>query len=285
VRTFACVRACKCAYARIRLRVYARIRLRVYVRIRLREYVCTHESVRVRSRMYACACTRQCTCVCLRVRACVYVCVRVFTCVCVCLRVCACVRVSVLVHMCAPVCTYVRGACCHHAQCGGGARRQTSLGMAIPIACAFATSEAMDAVQYALAPLRGRGLQPVVNVLCAIMRLTHAHATNAAPLPSTRQAVMCDKSDAFIGAVRAVFGEAEIRICLFHVIQAVHQWLRKADNDVRDGACPSARQRIVPLPFPPPLANQHTRRRRGPRAVDTLRRPAFTCGVQRPHAR
>jgi hypothetical protein len=143
----------------------------------------------------------------------------------------------------------------------------------------------MDAVQYALATFRGRGLQPMVHVLCAIMRLTHAHPTNAAPLPSTREAVMCDKSDAIIGAVRAVFGEAEIRICFFHAMQAVHQWLRKADNDVRDGACPSARQWIVPLPFPPPLANQHTRRRRGPWGVDTLRRPAFTCGAQRPHVR
>jgi hypothetical protein len=239
--------------------------------------------------------TRECPCTLAHVCTCVYtiVYVRVFTCVRVCLRVCACVyvcvracvRVCVFVHMCAHVFTYVRGACCHHAQCGGGARRQTSLGMAIPTACAFATSEAMDAVQYALATLRGRGLQPVVHVLCAIMRLTHAHATKAAPLPSTRQAVMCDKSDAFMGAVRAVFGEAEIRICFFHVMQAVHQWLRKADNGVRDGACPSARQWIVPLPFPPPLANQHTRRRRGPWGVGTLRRRAFMCGVQRPHVR
>jgi hypothetical protein len=219
VRTFACVRACKCAYARIRLRVT----YTVYARIRLHEYVCTHESVRVRSRMCARACTRQCTCVCLCACAGVYVLVRVFTCVCVCLRVRACVRVCVFVHMCAPVCTYVRGACCHHAQCGGGARRQIPLGMAIPTVCALATSEAMDAVQYALATLRGRGLQPVVHVLCAIMRLTHAHPTNAAPLPSTHQAVMCDKSDAIIGAVRPVFGEAEIRICLFHVMQAVHR--------------------------------------------------------------
>jgi hypothetical protein len=154
--------------------------------------------------------------------------------------------------------------------------------MAIPTVCALATFEAMDAVQYALAMLRGRGLQPVVHVLCAIMRLTHAHPTNAAPLPSTRQA---DKSDAIIDAVRAVFGEAEICICFFHVMQATHQWLRKADKDVRDGVCPSARQWIVPLPFPPPLANQHTRRRRGPWGVDTLCRPAFTCGVQRPHVR
>lgn len=56
---------------------------------------------------------------------------------------------------------------------------------------------------------------------------------------------MCDKSDAIIGAVRAVFGKAEIRICFFHVMQAVHRWLRKADNGVRDGACPSARQWCV----------------------------------------
>ena len=45
---------------------------------------------------------------------------------------------------------------------------------------------------------------------------------------------MSDKSDAIIGAARSVFPAAEIRICYFHVMQAVHRWLRKADNGVTD---------------------------------------------------
>jgi hypothetical protein len=48
---------------------------------------------------------------------------------------------------------------------------------------------------------------------------------------------MSDKSDAIIGAAHAVFPQAEIRICYFHVMQAVHRWLRKSDNGVTDRAC------------------------------------------------
>ena len=46
---------------------------------------------------------------------------------------------------------------------------------------------------------------------------------------------MSDKSDAIIGATEAVFPGIEIRICFFHVMQAMHRWLRKADNGVTDG--------------------------------------------------
>jgi hypothetical protein len=44
-----------------------------------------------------------------------------------------------------------------------------------------------------------------------------------------------DKSDAIIAAVKAVFPEAEIRVCYFHVMQAWKRWLRKGESGITTG--------------------------------------------------
>lgn len=59
-------------------------------------------------------------------------------------------------------------------------------------------------------------------------------ADRLARVTSLPQAVMMDKSDAFIHACKVVFPDAEIRLCRFHVAQAVSRWLKTSANEVKD---------------------------------------------------
>jgi hypothetical protein len=43
---------------------------------------------------------------------------------------------------------------------------------------------------------------------------------------------MIDKSDTEIAAIKTVFPDSEIRICLFHVLQAWQRWMRASSNNV-----------------------------------------------------